>query len=299
MELILDDKKFELIRYKISEDSKIDGILTLRCYLSLEFNYRKNITKNKYDVIILDNKEYNNFFVKTISCNEEGYCLELTNSLKDQEILSIEEIFNIHEILNNVIDLVKNKQIPENYNYELQKLKSKNQDTVRLNEYGGYTMLSKEWLDLFAKWINNRKVLEIGAGIGALSYELINRYITIESIDDRSWDRFSWKESREKRWLNCKQENYLDVAEKYSDCEIFIMSYPVQGETSYNIYKKIKEINPESLIVFIGPFRNDYVSKDFIDKVEIVQDEQFQNISNKYCYWFGQPYMESKMLLLK
>lgn len=310
MELILDQKSIEVIRYKISEDTKNNKILNLKCYLSLDFDYRSNITKNYYDIITIEGENYNNMFVKTFyidndingNGNNKGnniYCLEFTNSEDFKNGLSIEEIFSIHEILIDTIELLKNKQIPKTYNNELQKLKFKNQDTMRLNEYGGYTMLSKDWIDLFAEWISNRKVLEIGSGIGALAYELINRYITIESIDDRSWDRFNWKESREKKWIRSTEENYLDMANKYIDCQIIIMSYPIQGESAYNLYKKIKETNPDSLIVYIGPFRNDYVTDNFINSVEIVEDEQFQKVSDKYCYWFGQPYMESKMLLLK
>lgn len=298
MELILDGKSIEIIRYKIIRNPKNNAIV-LKCRLSSDFNYRNNLNKIQYNKIILDGFEYDKFFIKSFSKDNLNECiLEFTNDKDFLHNLSIEEIFDIHETLNNLIRLLKNKQIPEEYDCKLQKLLFKNEDTIRLNEYGGYTMLSKDWIDDFAEWINDRKVLEIGAGVGALSKELTDRYITLESIDDRSWDRFNWKDDKNKKWFYPKEENYLDTAEKYKDYEIIILSYPVQGETSYNLYKKIKEINPNSLIIYIGPFRNDYVTDDFINGVEIIEDKNFQKISEKYCYWFGQPYMESKMLLL-
>lgn len=299
MELILDGKILEVDRVN---RYNVDNIAqNLEVVLPEDSEDCRAFIKKKYDVIQFGENTLENMWFYSYSLKDNTYpTLSFISSETIGNELTVEEIYKIHDDSKYLINLLKEKQIPEKNNDYLQKLTRKTYDSVEINKYGGYTMLSADWIDELALWLKDKKVLEVGAGIGALSAELQKRKIDIIPIDNRSWDRFNWGEQEEIfNWTEVLIEDYFANASKYTDREIIILSYPVQGEYSYNALKFIRMMNPNSKIIFIGPFKNDYVTDDFIKEAELVNDETFNKIAEKYKYWTGHTYMQSQLLLLK
>lgn len=300
MELILDGIKIQIadINYYVPENN----ITYLEIFLLEKAdNDFRTVIKKKYDLIQVENNlEFKNMYFYSCSTMNNNIVLTFIDNEELSNELSITEIYQIHDSLKELISLLKNKEIPKTYNNFLQKLTEKNYDSIEVNKYGGYTMLNEDWINDFAIWLKDKKVLEIGAGVGALAAELQKRDIDIIPIDNRSWDRFGWNsQDYNFNWTEILIEDYFANASKYKDRDIIILSYPIQGEYSYNILQFIRQMNPNSKIIFIGPFRNDYVTDDFINSVEFIEDEAFQKISKKYKYWTGHDYMQSQLLLLK
>lgn len=300
MELILDGKTVEVLEvYSFMLQENVRNLELV--FLEEEGEIFKTSVQKKYNLIQLGEEKYEDMYFYCYASKDNE--LSVFSFVQDEKIgneLTVEEIFKMHSDSKVLINLLKEKKIPEKNNDLFQKVLRKTYDSIEINKFGGYTMLSEDWIDDFAKWIGNRSVLEIGAGVGALASELQKRNIDITPIDNRSWDRFNWKEKEDLfTWTEVFIEDYFAVASKYTDKEIIILSYPVQGEYSYNILRFIRMMNPNSLIVFIGPFNKDYTSEEFINEVIEIEDEQFSKIAEKYCYWTGHKYMKSEIKLLK
>lgn len=300
MELILDGKTVEVLEvYSFMLQENVRNLELV--FLEEEGEIFKTSVQKKYNLIQLGEEKYEDMYFYCYASKDNE--LSVFSFVQDEEIgneLTVEEIFKMHSDSKVLINLLKEKKIPEKNNDLFQKVLRKTYDSIEINKFGGYTMLSEDWIDDFAQWIGDRSVLEIGAGIGALAFELQKRNVDITPIDNRSWDRFNWKEKEDLfTWTQVFIEDYFAVASKYTDKEIIILSYPVQGEYSYNILRFIRMMNPNSLIVFIGPFNKDYTSEEFINEVVEIEDEQFSKIGEKYCYWTGHKYMKSEIKLLK
>lgn len=298
MELILDNKSIEIIGYTYYYRYKK---LFLECEINL-LNFKDIIEDTFFKQVKLDEKEYNNLYLYEFSNNPNENSNKIISFTEDEKYkISKEDLFNIHDKLNEIIELSKAKKIIDSYSdYEiLQKLTFKNHDTDKINAVAGYTMLSKEWIDLFSEFLKDKKVLEIGGGVGALCYELENRGIDIVSIDNRSWDYYNWKEKEESWSNNILNEDYFQVSNSYKDYDYIILAYPIQGELSYNILKQMRDLNSSTKMIYIGPYNNSYLNDDFIEKCNIIDTENnFNEISSLYKYWIGYPYMNSKMLLI-
>lgn len=300
MELILDGKTVEVLEvYSFMLQENVRNLELV--FLEEEGEIFKTSVQKKYDLIQLGEEKYEDMYFYCYASKDNE--LSVFSFVQDETIgneLTLEEIFKMHSDSKVLINLLKEKKIPEKNNDLLQKVLRKTYDSIEINKFGGYTMLSEDWIDDFAQWIGDKSVLEIGAGIGALSSELQKRNVDVTPIDNRSWDRFNWKEKEDLfTWTEVFIEDYFAVASKYTDKELIILSYPVQGEYSYNILRFIRMMNPNSLIVFIGPFNKDYTSEEFINEVVEVEDEQFSKVAEKYCYWTGHKYMKSEIKLLK
>lgn len=300
MELILDGKTVEVLEvYSFMLQENVRNLELV--FLEEDGEIFKTSIQKKYNLIQLGEDKYEDMYFYCYASKDNE--LSVFSFVQDEEIgneLTVEEIFKMHSDSKVLINLLKEKKIPEKNNDLFQKVLRKTYDSIEINKFGGYTMLSEDWIDDFAQWIGDRSVLEIGAGIGALASELQKRNIDITPIDNRSWDRFNWKEKEDLfTWTEVLIEDYFAVASKYTDKEIIILSYPIQGEYSYNILRFIRMMNPNSLIVFIGPFNKDYTSEEFINEVVEIEDEQFSKIGEKYCYWTGHKYMKSEIKLLK
>lgn len=293
MNLILDEVTIPILSYNKGENNN-----SIKICAELNENKYKDIIIKHPSIITIEGENFYNMSLISYYERDNKSFFVFSNNKNIKDILTKEEIYEINDITSDIISLLNNKEIPDKYNNFLQKLTYKTANSIEINKLCGYTMLSKDWLDDLANWIDNKKVLEIGAGTGAFALQLLKRNIDIVPIDNRSWDRFNWKDEIN-QWTDVLNEDYFEVYEKYLDRDIIILSYPVQGNYSYELLKLIREKNPSSLIIYIGPFKEDYIDKNFIENVTLIEDENFKKISDKYFYWIGQPYMSSKLLLLK
>ena len=286
----------DVLKYNDNED-----YLHLECILKNSNEVTFDMLEKKYEELYIDNEKYTDLIFYSYSTSEENkriLCFSNNYNWYDTE-LTVKDLFDIHNEIHTILDCLSKKHIPETNNTYLQRLTYKTIDSVRINKLAGYTMLSKDWINDFAKWIGDKKVLEIGAGIGALAKQLQNRGIDITPIDDRSWDRFGWEYS-ELLWTEVLNEDYFTNAIKYKDCDLIILSYPIQGEFAAMVLELMRVFNPNCRMVFIGPFREDYADQRFIEVANVIKDdEDFNLISDKYMYWIGQPYMKSQLLYIK
>ena len=91
----------------------------------------------------------------------------------------------------------------------------------RVREMGMYALVDKEWTADLAKWIGERKCLEIQAGIGWLAKALSEHGVKIEATDDFSWGFMK----KVPPVFPVKKMDRLDAI-KNIDAEILIISWP-------------------------------------------------------------------------
>jgi hypothetical protein len=145
--------------------------------------------------------------------------------------------------------------------------------------------LTNEWIDEFANWIGNRKCIEVLAGCGSLSKVLKDRNVDIIATDDFSWDGTpNWNHDRS-YWTSIENIDCAKAIEKYKDRDIVIMSWALY-ETAYNCLLKMREVNPNMLMVFIGEEKHGCTADDdFFDNMKIINDKDIYNIDCKIPRW--------------
>lgn len=130
----------------------------------------------------------------------------------------------------NIMDSKLIKAIIENNNHPI----SENDPNFITNEnidycfiyhnIFGFTLYSKEDLDKIAKFLNDKKVLEVLSGCGFLAKELKIRGVNIIATDDFSW--------HDDGWIDWTKDNIIcldacEAIEKYKDwADIIIMAWP-------------------------------------------------------------------------
>ena len=126
----------------------------------------------------------------------------------------------------------------------LHSIRSRSECTKR----GMWAVIDKQWTKKLAKWINGRTCLEVMAGAGWLAKALSYHKVDIIATDDYSW------ECRQHKAMivvhPVEKIDGINAAEKYSDRDILIVSWPPHDEAS--IHHICKEWGNEKPIVFIG-----------------------------------------------
>jgi hypothetical protein len=160
---------------------------------------------------------------------------------------------------------------------------------IKFNEMGMFGFVSWRWLKPFAKWIGDRKCLEVMAGRGWLSYGLRELHIDVIATDNFSWH----KKDMYKSWNDTKTEvEELDAIEsvnKYgAEIDILIMSWAYMDNTAYQTIKRLYEVNPNALVVFIGEGSGGCTADhEFFDHFQPITDEGFQEVEDNYQRWDG------------
>lgn len=97
------------------------------------------------------------------------------------------------------VDDLRKRQIPEYFPYAGRDLMSDLGSDVELmleafalkeiaNHYGMWVIVDRTWTADLARWIGDRKVLEVMAGVGWLAQALSEQGINIDATDDFSWN---------------------------------------------------------------------------------------------------------------
>ena len=149
---------------------------------------------------------------------------------------------------------------------------------------GMYALVSWAWVTPLAEWIGDRKVLEVLSGRGWLAYALREK-----GIDLIATDNFSWGQShRDKALTEVIEMDALDAVEKYGEStDILILSWPPYGEEiAYRAMKKLYDINPNAVIVFIGEGSGGCTADDnFFDHFEPLYNDSFSPVIEGYESW--------------
>lgn len=261
------------------------------------------LTDTTFKKIFLNNNEQDNdlsdYRLMDICHNEYGYVFTLTNETKEDYYYNINEIFSIYESMDRLLTKLKNKEYPDTYDNNLQKLNHRSHDYFEINRYGGYTMLSREWMDLLIEFLNGKSVLDIGTGIGALSNYLKQNGINITPIDDYSWNRFDW-ESNNLLWNDdIKHISYEDfINNSELDFDYVMMAYPTNDGMAKKVYDMIKNKNDQLPIIYIGPFNAEYTKDDFSDSVSVLNNESIDKINASFNYWTAHPFLKDSTIKL-
>jgi hypothetical protein len=145
------------------------------------------------------------------------------------------------------------------------------------NSLGMYGFVSHRWVKPFAEWIGNRKVLEVMAGAGHLSYALKQYGVDVIATDNNSW-------ANERGWEPVTEVMEADSVEAINlwgdKIDILLMSWPYMDDTAYRTIKQLNEVNPNALIVYIGEGNGGCTaSEEFFDHFNQINDDKKFNIA--------------------
>lgn len=149
---------------------------------------------------------------------------------------------------------------------------------------GMYAFVSKDWIKPLAKWIGERKVLEVMAGAGWLSKALDEEGVNIISTDN-----YSWKNCTKQQIYNIEHYDASKAIAKYGkDVDIVIMSWPYMNNLAYRLIKKCYLVNKNIKVIYIGEdFGGCTANDNFFNSFEIENDKNFNLVNKKFKSWLG------------
>lgn len=151
----------------------------------------------------------------------------------------------------------------------------------------GYCLPSLSWIEPLSNYLKGKRVLEIMAGNGILSYLLKER-----GVDSLPTDNFSWKNNlwEKNQWMEVENINCIDAINKYCDFDVILCSWPPMEDDFYNACKLAKEINPNVEIVYIGELEGGCTASDkFFEEFEdaTLSEPLMLIANNKYSPYEG------------
>lgn len=198
----------------------------------------------------------------------------------------------VEKKINDNLELLKERNIPDKYPKEFftnPKIALKRNEIIKLH---GFPLLTSEWMAPLANWISKRKVLEIMSGCGALSKALIQSEIDIIPTDSMEWER-KWNQM----WCDVEKIDCIDAIEKYKDRDLVIMSWcPLNSDLDSKCLLKMREVNPNMLMLVIGEMNGCTGSTDFWNNMHIVNDNEFNKINELYQSWL---FIHDRVFLVK
>jgi hypothetical protein len=186
-------------------------------------------------------------------------------------------------------NMIKNRQIP----YRIPRFFNDNMslDVCMLRNVVihnlGYAMISWKWTNEVAKWINDRKCLEVMAGTGALSYALKKKGVDIITTDNFSW-HLNWQ-GNDKMYTYIENLDAIESVKKYArDVEIIIMSWCYMDDTGYRVLKQMHETNPDCIMLVIGEGHGGCTTDDnFFENLIEIKDYTFRKVQKEFFQWHG------------
>lgn len=153
---------------------------------------------------------------------------------------------------------------------------------------GMFGFVSWKWINPFVEWIGNRKCLEVMAGRGWLSHALREKGVEVIATDNFSWHNGEVYSSWKNTVTSIEEIDAVSAVEKYaSEIDIVIMCWAFMDNIAYETIKKLHEINPNALVVFIGEGAGGCTANDnfFNHFQRITNDELFEKAANNYEHW--------------
>lgn len=188
--------------------------------------------------------------------------------------------------------LLKQKKIPQNYPEEFLKDRTlilKRPEYIKLQ---GFTLLTDDWVSILAKWIGDRKVLEVFSGCGSLA-----KCLKDKGIDIKATDNFEWKDKWNALWYDVEELDAIGAIERYNDVDIILMSWaPLNSDIDYKSLEKMREVNPNAVMLILGEFGGCTNSQKFVDSLNEIEDEIVTEINRAYISW---PFVHDKFTLGK
>lgn len=115
----------------------------------------------------------------------------------------------------------------------------------KLRKLGMFSVVDQYWTKQLAKWIGDRKCLEIMSGWGWLAKALSEHGVDVTATDDYSWHRYE----------DIKQVHQIEKLEaqvaikKYVDAEVLLCCWPYMDD---DFAEACKVWGPDRPIIYIG-----------------------------------------------
>jgi len=150
----------------------------------------------------------------------------------------------------------------------------------------GFVSPTLEWTRALKNIIQNRKVLEVGAGTG-----LVAKYLDAVGVDIIATDDYSWYENDEvgegwKLYYDVEKIDFKDAIGKYR-ADFLLLCWPMYGNSlAKEAAEFFTELNPNGLIIYIGEGLDGCTADDeFHNGIEEVNDLREVNVV--YPQWTG------------
>jgi len=151
---------------------------------------------------------------------------------------------------------------------------------------GMFALVSWQWVRPLAKWIGEKRCLEVMAGRGWLSLALQSLGVDIIAADDYSWSKArNWAEPV----TEVEELDAVEAVKKYgNNIDLLIISWPYMDETAYNTIKELNNINSNVQIIYIGEeIDGCTANNDFHEHFQEIEDEEFQKAVSGFQQWWG------------
>lgn len=155
----------------------------------------------------------------------------------------------------------------------------------------GYTLITKKFCEALATFIGEKKVLEVMAGTGCLTYGLRQCGVDIHATDDLSEGFYS------KFWIDdLEQLDCIESIKKYGkEIDYLLIGWPAYKAPLLTVIHLLKYINPKAEIIYIGEARGGCTGHDTLwDRVAPISDDTFYQVVYNYKAWYGlmdRPYL--------
>ena len=147
---------------------------------------------------------------------------------------------------------------------------------------GLWTIVDQIWTKKLAKWIGDRKCLEIMAGGGWLSKALSEHGIDIIATDNKSWD-----DAQHNKIIYVYSVEKIDAVKavkKHKDRDILLVSWPPYE--SEVVCEACHIWGPDRPIVYIGEGYGGCCAPEEFWK-HFVEDESMKHLKIPMAQWFG------------
>lgn len=198
------------------------------------------------------------------------------------------EFVSTYRDVDDMLKTISDKRIPKEFPPILKTSMRAFEIREKVTASMGFSFVCNSWVLPLAHWIGGRKCLEVMAGSGALSCALRRSSIDIIATDNYSWDR--WFDDTRNLWTDVVQKDCIHSIEEYGkDVDIIIMSWPYMDDNAYKCLLKMREVNKDCVMVYIGEGQGGCTANaDFFDNISIVGDDALFNIaSQQYISWQG------------
>jgi hypothetical protein len=152
----------------------------------------------------------------------------------------------------------------------------------------GFVRVTYDWVRPLAKWIGKRKCLEVMSGSGALAKALQDCGADITATDNHTWTA-EWFNNT---WTEVEMLDAVDAVEVYGPgSDIVILGWPYMDDTAYRVLMKMRAVNPELILLFIGEKAHSGYSvtadNNFFNAAQEIIDPAFDEAVTSFKPFYG------------
>ena len=209
--------------------------------------------------------------------------------------------------MEEVLKGLDNKEIPNSYSF----LRARRRDCSRTRDMSdalprimkeisiignrgevinkqGFALVAHDWIKPLAKFLKGKRVIEIMAGLGTITYALQKEGIDIVATDKGDWDKYT-EDLNIDPWVDVKKETAARVIEDLK-ADYYICAWPpYQKDSALKALLAMRKFAPESQMIYIGEGKYGCCAdNEFFNELEYVNDAIFaEEVASNYHSWEG------------